>query len=199
MPAFFDWQPADDLVVLENLDVNVEQVVALRPDLIVARYSNISDAVDQLTRVAPLVPVATDGPWRTDLRFAWLLPQEDGSFIELFANSTAGLLVADLGLRPLTAPPAQTAGAAVEDNGPINAEQVGGIDTDAIVLFDYTDDQLALQQAEASQLWANLPAVQAGRVVKLDLDTSNAAGRRSVLSIPVLLDAIERTFPGLAG
>jgi iron complex transport system substrate-binding protein len=69
VPAFLGWEPPDEVVVLENFDVNVEQVVALRPDLIVSRDSNISDAVEQLIELAPLVPVASgdDGSWREDL------------------------------------------------------------------------------------------------------------------------------------
>lgn len=189
-----DYSAIAPTVATQSVDWRVSLAQVARTIGAEDRAQQVADELE--TRI---IEVAEAVAGIADLRFAWLHPFNDGSFFISYANSAAGLLIADLGLRPLPAPPAPTAGAAVDERGSIPAEQVGGIDADAFVLFDYTDDQVALQQAEASPLWANLPAVQAGRVVKLDLDTSRAAGRGSVLGIPVLLDAIERTLPGLAG
>ncbi len=56
-----------DVEVIEQTEPNLELILSLRPDLILTRSSNIEGLLDDLRPIAPLIPVAPDGPWRTDL------------------------------------------------------------------------------------------------------------------------------------
>jgi iron complex transport system substrate-binding protein len=68
----------DGVQVIEQTEPNLELIASLRPDLILTRDSNIADLREELAALAPLVPVAADGPWRPDLErvAGWLARQE---------------------------------------------------------------------------------------------------------------------------
>lgn len=66
------------------------------------------------------------------------------------------------------------------------------VDGDAIVIFEFGEGSLA--RLEADPLWANLPAVRAGRVVTLTSDESNAGFFDSALTVPLNLVTIERVI-----
>lgn len=57
----------DGVTVITQTEPDLEQIAALRPDLILTRQSNVDDLLDELRPIAPLVAVQGDGPWRTDL------------------------------------------------------------------------------------------------------------------------------------
>jgi len=61
--------------IIGNAELNLEQIAALDPDLILARDIYLDDgAAEQLQTIAPILPVAGDGPWRDDLQqvAAWM-------------------------------------------------------------------------------------------------------------------------------
>lgn len=82
-------------------------------------------------------------------------------------------------------------------NAFISAEQLGQVDGDAVVVFEFGHG--SLERIEANPLWAKLPAVAAGRVVPLTSDESNAGFFDSVLTVPLnlvttkrIIDAVRR-------
>lgn len=68
----------DGVQVIEQTEPNLELIASLRPDLILTRDSNIAELRAALAALAPLVPVAADGPWRPDLEqvAGWLARDE---------------------------------------------------------------------------------------------------------------------------
>lgn len=48
---------------------NLEAIANTTPDLIISRTSNAEEIFAELSAIAPVLPVAGDGPWRNDLRF----------------------------------------------------------------------------------------------------------------------------------
>ncbi|BBG01284.1 MULTISPECIES: ABC transporter substrate-binding protein [Pseudonocardia] len=62
---------ADGIQLMPGGEVDLEAVLALQPDLIVGRASNIEPVAEQLARIAPLVPAEIDETtWRPDLEAA---------------------------------------------------------------------------------------------------------------------------------
>jgi iron complex transport system substrate-binding protein len=58
----------DGVEIINNSELNLEQIAALDPDLILARDIYLNDGeAEQLAAIAPILPVAGDGPWRDDL------------------------------------------------------------------------------------------------------------------------------------
>ena len=54
--------------IINNSELNLEQIAALDPDLILARDIYLNDGeAEQLATIAPILPIAGDGPWRDDL------------------------------------------------------------------------------------------------------------------------------------
>jgi iron complex transport system substrate-binding protein len=77
--------PLDGVAVIQQTAPSLEQIVALRPDLVLTRDSNIEELRDELVALAPVVPVGsgtdTDDSgddWRADLQqVAGWLGRED--------------------------------------------------------------------------------------------------------------------------
>ena len=54
--------------IINNSELNLEQIAALGPDLILARDIYLNDGeAGPLSEIAPILPIAGDGPWRDDL------------------------------------------------------------------------------------------------------------------------------------
>lgn len=66
LAPFVDFD-VEGVAVITQTEPDLEQIAALRPDLILTRGSNIEAFLDELRPLAPLVPVGADGPWRPDL------------------------------------------------------------------------------------------------------------------------------------
>jgi iron complex transport system substrate-binding protein len=65
----------DGVEIISNAELNLEQIAVLDPDLILARDIYLNEGVaPQLAAIAPILPVAGDGPWRDDLEriAAWM-------------------------------------------------------------------------------------------------------------------------------
>ena len=77
--------PLDGVAVVQQTEPSLEQIAALRPDLVLTRDSNIEELRDELVALAPVLPVGsgTDpddsgDDWRADLRrVAGWLGRED--------------------------------------------------------------------------------------------------------------------------
>ncbi len=58
----------DGVEIIDNAELNLEQIAALAPDLILAREIFLNDGeAEQLAQIAPILPIAGDGSWRDDL------------------------------------------------------------------------------------------------------------------------------------
>ncbi len=128
---------------------------------------------------------------------AVLAPRDDGSIGERLSNSSFGLLLDELGLSTLPAPPEQEAGAAVRDVQEVVPERLGEVDAEVIIVLDFIDAD-PIDTLAANPLWANLPAVRSGEVAVLSADTSNALRIGTALSVPFALDALETELGVLA-
>jgi iron complex transport system substrate-binding protein len=77
--------PLEGVEVIQQTEPSLEQIAALRPDLILTRDLNIEELRDELVAIAPVVPVGsgtdpdnTGDDWRADLeRVAGWLGRED--------------------------------------------------------------------------------------------------------------------------
>lgn len=77
--------PLDGITVIQQTEPSLEEIAALRPDLVLTRDSNIAELRDELAAIAPLLPVGsgtdaddTGDDWRADLeRVAGWLGRED--------------------------------------------------------------------------------------------------------------------------
>ena len=113
----------------------------------------------------------------------------------LTPTSPTAALLERLGLPEPTFPDA------VEVQGvtAVASEEVLG-DINADVILGLTTNELAgsLEELEANPLFQAIPAVQAGRYQRLDNETSAALGSPTVLSTPVAVMGLQRTFDALA-
>ena len=77
--------PLDGVTMIQQTEPSLEQIAALRPDLVLTRDLNIEELRDELVAIAPVLPVGsgtdpddTGEDWRTDLqRVAGWLGRED--------------------------------------------------------------------------------------------------------------------------
>lgn len=111
---------------------------------------------------------------------------------QLNDQSPIGALLTEMGLTTL---PAQVAAGEAADQ--IFPERLGDVlaDADAVVILDFEDpagDGSA--SLDEQPLYANSPAVSAGRVVELGVEESNAAYFDSVLTVRRNLALIERVI-----
>lgn len=72
----------------------------------------------------------------------------------------------------------------------ISAERVGLLDQDLIVIVNLQFVEGGREALEADPLFSQLAAVQEGRIIYLDLDTENAVGFSSPLSLKYALDGV---------
>jgi len=198
-------------------EVDVERVAALRPDLILGIYSFMDRATyDALSKIAPTIaqPDAANAAmgWQdqtrltgkvlgrsaqadrvvadAEARFAKAREEHpefagknlrigfvvDGQIYSLGNDDLRTQLFQGLGLRL----PATTE--------TLSAERIGELDSDAVVVFGQTQEDLADDRA-----FQSLDAVKAGRVVYLGgygTEVAGALGFGSPLSLPTALDAV---------
>ncbi|WCO68789.1 ABC transporter substrate-binding protein [Iamia majanohamensis] len=151
---------ADGIEVFDTAEPNLEQIAALRPDLVLSRDIYLGeDFLDgRLPDAAPVLPIASEGPWRPDLErvAAWLgrepmlssaLDQHDAAVAEVrsrHAEALASARVAVVEYYP-TGPSFYAGGV---DGFQLQAGtlgELGGQVIDAVADRDYFDEPLALE------------------------------------------------------
>lgn len=128
------------------------------------------------------------------MRWVFAFPGYHG---QLNDRSPVGALLTEMGLPGL---PAQQAEGEAADE--VVAEQLFGAleDADGIVVLDFEEPEGdAVQLLEDQALYATVPAVAAGRVVRLGVADSNAAYFDSVLTVRGNLALVERVVAELQG
>lgn len=65
---WLEWDPTGVELVDSGGTINLEQLAALRPDVIVSYDNSVEDFATELGVIAPLVPVDRNEAWRTELR-----------------------------------------------------------------------------------------------------------------------------------
>jgi iron complex transport system substrate-binding protein len=193
-----------------SFEPNLEAIAAARPDLIVDAWAEPSVHKD-LSQIAPTIQVKLDNTdsWQAAQRLAGaatgreeaaelaiaeteaVLAAQAGRLVALAGLSVAvafidaaelvmipgneigGRVFTELGLHVHPTPDGSSGRYSIEDL----AELLG--DADVIVSFDYG----SLEGQEANPLFMQLPAVAAGRYVRLDVDTATACYQESTLSV----------------
>lgn len=184
-------------------EVDIEAIAQAQPDLIIGRLSDIEPIADELTQIAPVIPVGSHDEgitWQQDLqlvaeatgtqqRAEELIAEFDARKAEVgaaHATAIAETPVAPIGydlegtevegtrlqsivLQELQARPSQAFAEAIElgavEFGP---EQTLEAYRDAGALLVMADTQEEWDAAQADPLFSQLPAVQAGAVVRTD-------------------------------
>lgn len=205
-------------VALTGTSVPVEQIAALQPDLIIGVYSFLDKTTyDALSKIAPTVAASTpDGtnaaPWPEQLRSTGQAvgrtPRADEVIAETrkkfddtvaahpaFAGKSlkmdfvVGGMPIDLGTDDLRAQLFDGLGFQVApDTRNLSPEQQGRLDADVLVVMGRTK-----AEAMADPVFANIPAVKAGRVAFLGAYTTDFAGAlgfSSPLSLPYAIDSV---------
>lgn len=210
-----------ELVVIGGTEIEFELVASLDPDLIMAVYAFLDEgAYTNLSGIAPTVAAPAGGAtWKEqtaitgralgqEARAEEIIREVDQRFVDVaedhpeFADKTLAIVwgVSDPGsgysLLPETdlraqffydlgfVPPPVT--------GAISPEQASAIDQDLVVVFGWTETDMA-----GDELFQGLTAVQEGRIVYFawESDLAGALGFSSPLSIPY---AIDLAAPALA-
>lgn len=65
---FLDWNPAGVTRLAGSGIVDIEQIAALHPDLIIGRETDIEDVARELASFAPVLPIDGRAPWQDTLR-----------------------------------------------------------------------------------------------------------------------------------
>lgn len=65
---WLEWDPTGVELIDSGSSANLEQIAALRPDVIVSYDNSVEDIAAELGVIAPLVPVDRSEAWRTELR-----------------------------------------------------------------------------------------------------------------------------------
>ncbi|NJO83485.1 MAG: ABC transporter substrate-binding protein [Blastochloris sp.] len=199
---------------------NLEVVAAVRPDIVIdnvtAAPSVYADAFpllgldfkqsvdDRLRLLGRALPARNDAEqiianldqMVTSFQPAWR-PQsitifsaaEDGPFVYLPASGP-GFLLQRLGL------PLSDRGRAADEFGfSVSFERLDALDADLVItVVPYPDFTAPLDALEANPLFQMVPAVAAGRYVRLDPVDSQAFLWASALSIPVAVAVLTRTL-----
>ncbi|MBC3192703.1 ABC transporter substrate-binding protein [Pseudonocardia sp. C8] len=223
----FDWQrrawlpqpaPGPTPQVLAGSTPSVEQVAALKPDLILGVYSFLDRATyDALSRIAPTVAQPTaDGSnaarWDTQTRITGQALGRTAQADQVIAATRARFEEAerahpgfagkrlrmaffvegapwDLGTDDLRAQLFDGLGFEVRpDSQQLSLEQQGRLDGDVVVVMGRTR-----AEAEADPVFSAVPAVREGRVVYLGgfaTELAGALGYSSPLSLPYAIDTV---------
>lgn len=127
----------------------------------------------------------------SSVRMAWVFGYPD-YYGQLNDRSPIGALLTEMGLPTLAAQ--VTAGEAADQIFPESLD-VALADVDAVIVLDFEDPVGDGQAALSTQaLYTNAAAVQAGRVIELGVDDSNAAYFDSILTVRRNLGLIERVL-----
>lgn len=225
------WQVAagaDAVPQTDGSQINAEVVVGARPDLIVGMPVPLADQGDLFRAMAPTIQLGWDTPWRDGLttvatavgreeRAATLIAGVDAEIAAtagaLSAVGAGSVMVAsvygdvlyvqgdaspavslfrELGLQVLTTGPDALVEYSLERTDVL---------ADAHVILSFATNPEAVRAAQASTLWRNLPAVQAGRYTAIDSQLSrgladgfNALSYTTVL--PATAELVTATFAG---
>jgi len=128
----------------------------------------------------------------TGLRLNAIAAFDDGSIYVLNDQSPAGKLSAALGLAPL---PGQATEGEVVDL--LSAEQLSAVDGDLLLLLHFGDGD-GMPALQEKSVYQDLAVVQAGNVVDLTKDESDAIYFDSVLTIEPNLALLERLVAAAA-
>ncbi|CAN5530083.1 ABC transporter substrate-binding protein [soil metagenome] len=192
---------AEQLFLADEIDV--EAIAQAQPDLIIGRISDIEPIVDELTQIAPVLPVGThdDGvSWQDDLRLVAQATDTEARADEVIAAfdervaqvrsahsaAIAATPVAPIGydmegtevegtrlqsvlLQELQAVPSVAFGEAIKTGAvEFGPEQTLEAWRDAGALLVMADTQEEWDAAQKDPLFTQLPAVQAGAMVRSD-------------------------------
>ena len=127
------------------------------------------------------------------LRLNAIAAFDDGSIYVLNEQSPAGKLAAALGLAPL---PGQATEGEVVDL--LSAEQLSAVDGDLLLLLHFGDGD-GMPALQEKSVYQDLAVVQAGNVVDLTEDESDAIYFDSVLTVEPNLALLERLVGAAAG
>lgn len=208
-----------DAEILDLTELNIELLLSLEPDLILAREIYLDDG--RLFDVAPVLPIAGDGSWRDDLELVagWMQREttlgsaldqydtmrSDVSTVRADALATARIAIVeyypadgtfyaggidDFQLQANTL--GELGGQLIDFladrsyfDEPFSIESLGELGAaDAILLVTSAEaDRSALEEHE---LWQQLPAVGAGRVVATDTRTNQGSVYAATESLRLL-------------
>ncbi|MEM7091705.1 MAG: ABC transporter substrate-binding protein [Actinomycetota bacterium] len=195
--------------------LSFESLALLEPDLIVGHPASVRDAYDTYAGIAPTVIHPNPSDWREPLRIygeALALEAEAAAAIEAIEAEieviaarvpdpapSVALISPFIGDQVtiynenLGAGPAQAlAGTGIDivgPEGPISKERLGELDAaDWIIVFDFT--VVSVERFLDSELFAQTPAAQAGRVVVLSPEQSFSWVLETSRSLPATLDGI---------
>lgn len=209
-------------------EINLETVAGFSPDLILGMPAPAEDLQAQLTAIAPLVTLGWDSTWQDSLRIVGQATGRSARATELRGDVEAAISDAATKLgayadqtiiigsfygdvlyvqgaqSPMTV--LLTALGLTVKPGPdpvlteLSFEQVDQLAA-ADVLLSLATDVAATTTAEASPLWQQLPAVQAGKYTAVDATLSRAmADGFGALSyawaLPRVVDLITETASG---
>lgn len=203
--------PPDPQVLTWNDGVDLEQVAAAQPDLIAGEDGLVEQVYGQLSALAPTLPVSQTG-WRESLAdLGVLLGREDQAatvvreyeaglaagraahrldglrlglvtggyadgLLNVFgAESSFAAVLADFGATSAVA-------TTTTDLSPEQVDVLAGADVVVVLTFTGLGDPLDLPTA------ASIPAVAAGRVVRLSEDQSFAVQGRNPLRLPTAVE-----------
>jgi len=196
-PAYLGPQAASLPIVGTVSEPNVEQVLAVQPDLVLAPSGLAAPQYDALSRIAPtVVPAAATTEWEAGLRtYADALgrtPQLDAALGEVAqrANAAAprgtfailrwmptGPVVMNAALMPgsilqraggVPVGPATTLGARPHTD-PLSLENLGQVDADRIFVASLNaQGRAALEAAQQQPAFTRLRAAQGGAVTPVD-------------------------------
>lgn len=217
-----DLLPAEEIPTVGAEELNLEQVAALEPDVILAVNAYIDERTyDLLSQVAPTVAQPAeyadgDTPWQEQTLLTGrvlgveaeaVVTETEQAFEAAvdenpdFAGSTASFALGgaySLGADDYRTQWLTELGFEVpEKGGEVSEERLEVFDTDVLLLEGVTDDLLE------DPVFTGLDAVEEGRVVDLgpfDTDFAGALGFNSPLSLPFVLDvAVPRLAEAVDG
>jgi len=184
-------------------EIDIEAIAQAQPDLIVGRFEDIEPLADELTQIAPVVPVGSHDEgitWQDDLllvaqatgteaRAAELIAQYDAKLTEVRSVHSAAIAATPVApmayglegtevaatrmqsvvLQELSAVPSTAFSEAITDGAvEFGPEQTLEKFRDAGALLVLADTQEEWAAAQKDPLFAQLPAVQSGAVIRSD-------------------------------
>ncbi|MEM7141785.1 MAG: ABC transporter substrate-binding protein [Actinomycetota bacterium] len=195
-------------------EINLEELVQLEPDLIVGQPAAFGAAYDQFSAIAPTVVYSVPSDWRhpielfgealgreveaaaaiaaleAELEAAAERVPDDAPTLAIVSPTTENITIytPDLG-----AGPAQTLeeiGFPIVDvDGPLSYERIADLaDADYVVVFDFTIGPV--DELLEDPLFVQLPAVQAGNVLRLTPEESFSWVFETARSIPLVIEGL---------
>lgn len=203
---------------LNTPEINIEEIAAMEPDLIVGQPGTVDRAYDLFAAIAPTIIHDYPTGWREPILLF-------GEALDLEEEAAAAIArieadIAEVAARVPEDPPSIVmvspfraeltvyhtelgAGpaAALEEIGipivgsdsPVSLERIGELaDADWVIVFDFT--LFPVESLLEDPLFQSLPAVQAGRVAMLTPEESFSWVLETSRSLPATLDGILRSI-----